>query len=421
VAREFDLIVFGATGFTGRHVAAYLSARAGEAGLTWAAAARDGERAARALEQVGAKPDALITADIGDPASLNTMAARGRYVLDLVGPYALYGRPVIEACIAQETGYLDLTGEIPFVREILLDLDADARAAGVKVIQVSGFEALPADLLVRMAAETASERHGEPLVTADLAVSTKMPPGIPRLSDGISGGTFQSVVALTGREDAASVTDSAALIDDPALARRVRSLSPIALAPRPGEDGAVVGPMAPAPFINPAVIHRSEELAARAEGRDAHPFRYREGIAFAGSPATLPLRWAVAGTLSATQYAMRALAQAGPSVRQPVARVLGAIGPAAGSGPDEERMQHWHWEMVVRAQTTAGNVVHTRLDADGHPGYLSTARMVGEAGVQLASAGATTDAVGCLTPAAALGTACTPAFASAGVRFSVDP
>ena len=203
-------------------------------------------------------------------------------MLDLVGPYALYGRPVIEACIAQETGYLDLTGEIPFVREILLDLDADARAAGVKVIQVSGFEALPADLLVRMAAETASERHGEPLVTADLAVSTKMPPGIPRLSDGISGGTFQSVVALTGREDAASVTDSAALIDDPALARRVRSLSPIALAPRPGEDGAVVGPMAPAPFINPAVIHRSEELAARAEGRDAAPLPLPRGDRFRG-------------------------------------------------------------------------------------------------------------------------------------------
>ena len=229
MARDLDLIVFGATGFTGRHVAAYLSARASEAGLTWAAAARDGERAARALEQVDAQPDELISADVGDPASLAAMAARGRFVLDLVGPYALYGRPVIEACIEQGTGYLDLTGEIPFVREILIDLDAHARAAGVKIIQVSGFEALPADLLVRMAAEIAAERHGEPLAAADLAVTTRMPPGIPRLSDGVSGGTFQSVVALTGLDDAASVTDSAALIDDPALAERVRAISPLSL------------------------------------------------------------------------------------------------------------------------------------------------------------------------------------------------
>jgi short subunit dehydrogenase-like uncharacterized protein len=117
---------------------------------------------------------------------------------------------------------------------------------------------------------------------------------------------------------------------------------------------------------------------------------------------------------------MRALAQSGPSIRRPVARVLGAVGPSSGFGPDEERMRHWSWTMTVRASTPAGNVVHTRLDADAHPGYLATARMVGEAGVQLVSAGATPDSTGCLTPAAALGTGCAPAFASAGVRFTVD-
>jgi len=420
MSRDLDLIVFGATGFTGRHVAAYLSARAPQAGLRWAAAARDSARAGALLEEVGASPDEFIEADISDASSLRAMAARGRLILDLVGPYSLYGRPVIEACIAEKAGYLDLTGEIPFVREILSELDEHAKASGVKVIQVSGFEALPADLLVRMACETARSRHGEEIEQADLEVTTRTPPGLPRLSDGVSGGTFQSIVAITALPDASSVTDPAALIDDPGLAARVRQVSPITLSPRSGEAGAVVAPMAPAPFINPAVIHRSEELAAREEGREAHPFRYREGMAFPGSTATLPLRWAAAGAISGSQYAMRALAEAGPGIRGPVARVLGSVGPSSGYGPDEERMKHWRWTMSVNARTAAGNVVRTKLDADAHPGYLATARMVGEAGIQLVSDGATPQVAGCLTPAVALGTSCVPAFANAGVRFSIE-
>ena len=249
---------------------------------------------------------------------------------------------------------------------------------------------MPADLLVRMAAETAAGRHGEPLASADLAMHDVMPPGLPRLSDAVSGGTFQSVVAITGLEDAGSVTDSAALIDDPALAAtRARHQPDRARAARrrgrrgrrADGAGAVHQPGGDPPQRGSS--RRAPRDASRTRSATARASRS------AGSPATLPLRWAAAGAMSASQYAMRALAQSGPSVRQPVARVLGAIGPASGFGPDEERMRHWHWTMSVRGQTPAGNVVHTRLDADGHPGYLSTAQMVGEAGVQLVSAGAT--------------------------------
>src|SRR5918994_455204 len=124
------------------------------------------------------------------------MASRARVVLNLVGPYTLHGRPVIEACVSGGAHYVDLTGEIPFVRRTIEELDAPAAEAGGKVVQVCGFEALPPDLLVLLAAETARERHGERLAQADLEVRVKGPPGIPRPSDAVSGGTLQSAVEI---------------------------------------------------------------------------------------------------------------------------------------------------------------------------------------------------------------------------------
>ena len=108
---------------------------------------------------------------MNDPASLAAMASRTRVVLNLGGPYTLYGQPVIEACVANGAHYVDLTGEIPFVRQMIDAYDARAREAGVKVVQVCGFEALPPDLVVLLAAETARERCGEELAEADVEVS----------------------------------------------------------------------------------------------------------------------------------------------------------------------------------------------------------------------------------------------------------
>ena len=139
---------------------------------------------------------------------------------------------MIEACVAGGAHYVDLTGEIPFVRQMIDAYDARARDAGVKVVQVCGFEALPPDLAVLLAAETARERWGEGLAEADLEVSVEGPPGMPRPSDMISGGTLQSLAAAAGGEDASAVTDPAALITDPAVAAEVRRRSPIKVAPR---------------------------------------------------------------------------------------------------------------------------------------------------------------------------------------------
>jgi short subunit dehydrogenase-like uncharacterized protein len=235
----------------------------------------------------------------------------------------------------------------------------------------------------------------------------------------ISGGTLQSLLAVAGAEHAETISDPAALIDDAATAAAVRRISPIALAPRVQGRERVIAPMAPAPFINPAVVHRTAALAAQRAGEPPAPFRYREGVVIPGGTVALPLRAAVAAGLSATQVGLRGFARARPSVRRPLAAALGRVAPGSGYGPDAARMERWSWRMTTRARTRSGRELRVELEADGHPGYLTTARMLGEVGMLLAEDGATPAGAGCLTPAIALGTPAAERLAHAGARFAV--
>ena len=417
--RDFDVVVFGATSVTGRRVAAYLAERAAENGITWAAGARDAGKAARVLEEEGVTAPETIVADVGDPESLLAMAKRAKAVVNLVGPYTLYGRPVIEACVAAGTHYADLTGEIPFVRRIQAEFDEAAREAGMKLVQVCGFESLPPDIAVMLAAEAAEERWDEALAEVDLELRMLQVPTPPRPSDYISGGTFQSVAAITGDPDSAFATDSACLIDDAAFASEVRRISPITVAPRRGTRGSVVAPMSPAAFINPAVVHRSAALRAAA-GAKSVPFVYREGMSIDGSDVTLPFRYAAAGAMAGTQAAMGRIARGSASMRSSASKFLAKALPSSGAGPKEGRLEPWRWRMDVRARTEAGNEVHVEADSEAHPGYLATARMLGEAGLLMAEDGATPEGSGCLTPSAALGSISAPRFDRARLRFSVS-
>ena len=417
--RDLDVVVFGATGVTGRNVAAYLAERAAETGARWAAAARDARKLERLLDEAGVSAPETIVADVGDPDSLTAMASRTRVVLDLVGPYTRYGRPVIEACVAAGAHYADLSGEIPFVRQIIDTFDDRAREAGVKIVQICGFESLPPDLAVLLAVETARERWSEGLREVDLELRMKGPPGPPRPSDGPSGGTLQSLVAMASDEDAASLTDPGALVTDDSFAAEVRSRSPITLVPRRGSRGAVIAPMVPAPFINPPVIHRTAELVAAEEGTPGEPFRYREGFALPGKGASLPLSLGIAGAVSGAQAGLRAMSRAPLSARRRLGGALGSILPGPGFGPSPDRLEGWTWRMAVEALTGGGHEVQVQVDGEGHVGYLATARMIGEAGLLLAEPGATPERAGCLTPATALGTASTERFARARLRFSV--
>jgi short subunit dehydrogenase-like uncharacterized protein len=418
--RDLSVVVFGATGVTGRRVAAHLAERAGETGVRWAAAGRDAARLGRTLGEIGVTAPETIVADVADPGSLAAMASRARVVLNLVGPYTLHGEPVVEACVAGGAHYADLTGEMPFVRRTIDSFHDRAAAAGLKLVQASGFEALPPDLAVLLAAETARERWGEDLAEVDLEVALRQPAGRLGPADVVSGGTMQGTAEVLADPEAASIADPAVLIADPESAAAVRRRSPISLLPRLNARGDVIAPMTPAAFINPAVIHRTAALIAAERGRRAEPVRYREGIAIPGASVTLPLRYAGAAALGATQAGFRALTHSRPSVRRRAAGVLRRILPSSGFGPSGNRLDEWSWRVAVDARTGGGHYVRVDVDADGHPGYLATARMLGEVGLLLAEDGATPERAGCLTPAAALGTAHLDRLERAGVRFSLS-
>ena len=164
------------------------------------------------------------------------------------------------------------------------------------------------------------------------------------------------------------------------------------------------------------MIHRTAALLASAEGRGAEPFRYREGMALGGGGGSLAVRWAIAGGISGIQFGLRGLARARPTVRRPIAGAMARIGPASGFGPAADRLEGWRWTMSLHARTRSDKELEVHLDADGHPGYLATARILGEAGMLLAEDGATPQRAGCLTPAVALGTACIGRFERAVER-----
>src|SRR5688572_28255058 len=235
--RDLDVVVFGASSVTGRRVAAYLAGRAEEVGARWAAAGRNREKVEGTLAEVGVEGAETIVADLRDQASLEAMARRARVVLNLAGPYTTQGRPVIEACVAAGAHYVDLSGEIPFVRRMVDAFDGPAAAAGAKVVQVCGFEALPPDLAILLAAETARERWDETLAEVESVVTVKPLPGMPRPSDMLSGGTMQSMAEVVRDEDAAAITDPAALVEDPEASAAIRRRSPISLRPRRRSDG----------------------------------------------------------------------------------------------------------------------------------------------------------------------------------------
>jgi short subunit dehydrogenase-like uncharacterized protein len=412
--RDLDVVVFGATGVTGRRVAGYLASRGVE---RWAAAARDRGKTERVFDEDGVTAPEFIEADLSRPETLQAMARRARVVLNLVGPYARFGRPVVRACVEGGAHYADLSGEMPFLRRVIDEFDQPASAAGVKVVQPCGFESLPGDLAVRLAAEAAHERWDQHLDSVELVARMKPPPGLPRPSDGISGGTFASMIAALEDQAPEVVLDPAALIEDPQRAEEVRRRSPISVTPRRGPDGSVLMPMIPVAYINPAVIQRSAVLG---EARGTPPPRYREAVAMPGAAVSLPARWAVAGCLSAVQAGLGAGLRASPPARRRIATAMRRVLPPSGYGPRADRLEGWEWTMSVTGQTEGGHSVNVDVAGTGHVGYLATARMLAEAGLVLAEEGATPERAGCLTPSLALGTGATGRLEHARLHFTVS-
>lgn len=385
--REYDLVLFGATGFTGGLTARYL-ARHAPPGTRWALAGRDSGRLAAVRSELAAIDPALaaldlLTADASDPASLRAVAEATRVVATTVGPYVSHGGGIVAACARAGTDYVDLCGEPEFVDRTYLLWHAVARDSGARIVHSCGFDSVPHDLGAYFTVRQLPE--GAPLRVQ----------GYVSLSASVSGGTFHSAVTAFSRLGPSAATarlrrEEERSRRDRTSARRVRGLPPV-----PHREGRLGVWALPLPTIDPQVVLRS----ARALDRYGPDFSYGHYAAVGSLPAALG---AAGGALG-----LVALSQAPPAREWLLGR------RASGEGPSRERRER-SWFRVVFLGEGGGERVVTEVSG-GDPGYGETARMLAESALCLAFDDLPPVA-GQLTTAAAMGDALTGRLSGLGFR-----
>lgn len=386
VGREFDVVLFGATGFTGRLTAEYLAAHA-PSGCRWAIAGRSRERLLAVRERLVAinptREDLeLLVADVGDRASLVGVAARARVVVTTVGPYLRYGEPLVAACAEAGTDYLDLSGEPEFVDRMYLAYHDVAVGSGARIVHAAGFDSIPYDLGV-------------------LFTVGQLPEGVPLAVDGylsvsgnFSAGTYHSAITAFSRlREMAGVAKRRRRVEPRPDGRTVKGVKG-----RPRFEKAVGAWVLPAPTIDPVVVLRS----ARAIDRYGPAFTYGHYLAI----KKLPSAAAVVGAVGTAVV----LAQV-PFTRQWLLNRM-----STGDGPSPERRGK-SWFRVRFVGEGGGRRVVTEVSG-GDPGYGETAKMLGESALCLAFDDLPKTS-GQVTTAVAMGDRLVDRLVRAGLTFRV--
>lgn len=384
--RAHDIVLFGATGFTGGLTAEYLAANA-PADCRWALAGRNQTKLEAVREKLTAVNPAwdkleLLHADAGDPAALRDIAESARVVATTVGPYFDLGEPLVAACAAAGTDYLDLTGEPEFVDQCYLDYQAQAVASGARLVHSCGFDSIPFDLGVYFTVKQLPSGHP---IHVDGFIRAS---GIP------SGGTLASALNAFTRAKQMSATARKRRKVEPRPADR----SARAVAGKPHHDKVAQSWVLPLPTIDPQVVARS----ARALDTYGPQFTYSHYAAV----KRLPI--AVGG--AAGVGALAGLAQIGP-----VRKALGNL-QKPGEGPSESRRAR-SW-FTARFHAVAGDLEAVTEVSGGDPGYTETAKMLGEGAMCLAFDDVPRSA-GQVTTAQAMGDALIDRLVRAGISFTV--
>jgi short subunit dehydrogenase-like uncharacterized protein len=391
--REFDVVVFGATGFTGRLVAEYI-ASAGRQPKKWAIAGRNRDK----LQALGFDVPILVV-DAMDPAACADVAKRTRVVCTTVGPYTKYGAALVAACADAGTHYCDLTGEVNFMRASIDANHERAKQTGARIVHACGFDSIPSDLGTWQTQAAFHERYGH------YAQSVSAYYG--ETSGGLSGGTVASMFAIA---DAATT--------DKSIGRILRN--PYALDPDPKGQHAPIDKrlmgwdsdlkMFYVPFLmaptNGPVVRRGVALAGYPWGED---FSYREVMSTPGNVRGAVMAAGVTGMLGAMGAAL-----ASPALRGQLKKRL----PQPGDGPSEEKREKGHWKVRYLAKRDGEKLLCVWGDPNGDPGYKSTAKMLGESALCLAYDKLTSEP-GCTTPAVAMGNFLANRLKAAGLTFEV--
>jgi short subunit dehydrogenase-like uncharacterized protein len=387
---EFDIVVYGASGFTGRLVAEYLASRSGEPhDLTWAMAGRSLDKLAAVRDEIGAPKDTpLIAADAADPASLEAMLKRTKAVLTTVGPYQLYGTDLVAACVKSGTDYLDLCGEPVWMRQMIDKYQAAAKASGARIVFSCGYDSIPFELGVFFLQDAAKANFG--------STFNRVKGRVRKMKGTFSGGTAASMKAIF-----------AAAANDPSLLPMLRD--PFVLTP--GFEGPKQPPgnkpqfdddldMWVAPFvmanINTRNVHRSNFLLDFPYGRD---FVYDEMM--------------VAGPKD-TGEAMAKAIVAGNNK-------MGAQGgPKPGEGPSKEEREAGYFDLLFLGIGPDGRQMRAVVTGDRDPGYGCTAKMIAESAICLVRE-ATDVPGGIWTPGAAFGHRLVKRLSDhAGMTFGIE-
>jgi short subunit dehydrogenase-like uncharacterized protein len=427
--RRLDVLLLGATGFTGRQAVRALLHQRPDA--HWGIAGRDAARLQALADELltpGARAPRLIVADARDPALLQAMAKQTKVLFNLAGPYHATGDAVVAGCIAAGAHYLDLSAETFWIQRLIREQHDAAQRAGVKIMPCAGYEALPFDLATLWAAHQLRRHGAEPCASVGIAVSlTGRPIVDPR--DLISGGTAASVLELLAHDHTDCLRDMGCLLppgtpDAAGIAER----NALHWLPRFDDDlGALLAPTLPGPFINPPVVLRGVALMDDATLFDP-AFRYREGMHMGrllrGSERLPPraahaLQWAGAASL-ALPLANLSASIAGPLQfqRDALRALLQRLVPKPGRGPSQRALDAVGYELEVQARGSGGARFGGRVVAQGHPGYRSTPEMGVCVALGLAEGTlGRTPHCGIVSPAAGLGIEAVPALAAAGVSF----
>lgn len=410
-SRELDVILYSATGFAGKLTAEYL-ARAG-GGARIGLAGRSAERLGEVRAQLGAVAQdwPIIVAEAGQPATLNAMAARARVVISTVGPYTRYGMPLVAACAAAGTDYVDLTGETLFVRESIDRYHEQAAANRSRIVHGCGFDSIPSDISVYALYRAAQEDNTGELLDTDLVVRGA--------SGGASGGTLASMVEFLGT--AAGDPQAQRQLRDPYTLSSDRPAEPrLGAEPdlswrRGGDiaaelDGIWTAGFAMAP-VNTRIVRRSNGLLGWAYGRR---FRYAEHMS-CGSSAAAPALAGLATGLSRASFAF-----GGHLVRLVPPALLERALPKPGTGPSRSRRESGYYRIETYTRTSGGARYRVEMAQQGDPGYQATSVLLGESALALAlDRDALPERYGVLTPAAAMGDVLLARLPAAGVTLTV--
>ncbi len=354
--REFDIIVYGATGYTGRLVAEYLNDHyAGRKDAPkWAMAGRSQEKLEEVRTLIGAPANTpLIVADASDPASLTAMCNRTRVVLTTVGPYLLYGDGLVDACVRSGTDYADLCGEPVWMREMIDAHSAKASATGARICFSSGFDSVPFDLGVLMLQKEAMKRFGKP--------ASRVKGRVRGMQGGPSGGTVASMKETMK-----------AVAKNPKMIKVLQSSfgltpgfegpsQPSGLVPEYDKElGKWAAPFVMA-VINTKNVHRTNFLLGHPYGED---FKYDEMM-----------------LTSAGEMGEKAAKAVSEMMKNP----FGNKPPAPGEGPTKEQRENGFYDLLFIGTTADGETINYGVKGKYDPGYGSTSRMIAETAIALLS------------------------------------